>query len=98
MVKRILLYSSANELADSNGKENINKFLESKSNNKRIIKGWAFYDWANSAFALVISVAVFPAYFINTTPDTIPILGMEMLLFLLLFLFLQARRTRAPPI
>lgn len=78
MVKRILLYSSANELADSNGKENINKFLESKSNNKRIIKGWAFYDWANSAFALVISVAVFPAYFINTTPDTIPILGMEI--------------------
>lgn len=52
--------------------------MEIRLNDERIVRGWAFFDWANSAFALVISVAIFPAYFINSTPDTIPILGMEI--------------------
>ena len=52
--------------------------MEIRLNDKRIVRGWAFFDWANSAFALVISVAVFPAYFIKMTPDTIPILGMDI--------------------
>lgn len=39
-------------------------------NDKRIINGWAFYDWANSSYALVISSAIFPAYFLEvTTPN-----------------------------
>lgn len=49
--------------------------METTLNDKRIIRAWSFFDWANSAFALVISVAIFPAYFISMTPDTIPILG-----------------------
>jgi MFS-type transporter involved in bile tolerance (Atg22 family) len=34
-------------------------------NNPRTINGWAFFDWANSAYALVITVAIFPAYFLE---------------------------------
>lgn len=49
-----------------------------KLNDKRIIRAWAFFDWANSAFALVISVAIFPAYFLQTTPDVIPMFGMHI--------------------
>lgn len=42
-------------------------------NNPRTINAWAFFDWANSAFALVITVAIFPAYFIEVTNDSINI-------------------------
>jgi UMF1 family MFS transporter len=31
--------------------------------NKKIIKGWVFYDWANSVYNLVISSAIFPIFF-----------------------------------
>ncbi|TNE54592.1 MAG: MFS transporter [Bacteroidetes bacterium] len=31
--------------------------------NKRIIRGWVFYDWANSVYNLVISSAVFPIFY-----------------------------------
>jgi len=31
--------------------------------NKRIINAWAFYDWANSAYPLVITTAIFPMYY-----------------------------------
>lgn len=31
--------------------------------NPRIIRAWTFYDWANSAYSLVISSALFPIYF-----------------------------------
>jgi UMF1 family MFS transporter len=34
-------------------------------NNPRTINGWAFFDWANSAYALVITVAIFPGYFLE---------------------------------
>lgn len=47
-------------------------------NNKKIITGWAFFDWANSAFALVITVAIFPGYFLALTDDTVNILGLRM--------------------
>lgn len=46
-------------------------------NNKRVINGWAFFDWANSAFALVITAAIFPAYYVAVTDDTITVLGAE---------------------
>lgn len=32
-------------------------------NDKRTINGWALFDWANSAYALTIMVAVFPPYY-----------------------------------
>ena len=30
---------------------------------KKIINGWAMYDWANSVYNLVITSTIFPAYF-----------------------------------
>ncbi|HPK09019.1 MAG TPA: MFS transporter [Saprospiraceae bacterium] len=44
-------------------------------NDKKTINAWAFFDWANSAYALVISTAVFPIFFIAYTPDKVDILG-----------------------
>ncbi len=35
--------------------------------NKKIIKAWAFYDWANSVYSLVISTAVFPIFYSSMT-------------------------------
>lgn len=47
---------------------------------KRVINGWAMYDWANSVYNLVITTTFFPIYFIAAThhyfkSDTIPFLG-----------------------
>jgi UMF1 family MFS transporter len=38
-----------------------------KIGDKKLIKGWAFYDWANSVYSLVISTAVFPLYYSAVT-------------------------------
>lgn len=35
--------------------------------NKKIIRGWVFYDWANSVYNLVISSAIFPIFYDNRT-------------------------------
>ena len=47
---------------------------------KKIINGWAMYDWANSVYNLVITTTFFPAYYAAVTsvknfPDGIPFLG-----------------------
>ena len=47
---------------------------------KRVITGWAMYDWANSVYNLVITTTFFPIYFIAAThhhfkSDEIPFLG-----------------------
>ena len=34
---------------------------------KKLINAWAFYDWANSVYSLVISTAVFPIYYSSLT-------------------------------
>ncbi len=47
-----------------------------KKNDKKIVNAWALFDWANSAYALVISTAIFPVYFIKFTPDVINMGGM----------------------
>ncbi len=31
--------------------------------NKKVVRAWTFYDWANSAYSLVINSALFPIYF-----------------------------------
>ena len=48
-----------------------------KKNDKKVVNAWALFDWANSAYALVISTAVFPVYFIASTPDIINLFGVE---------------------
>ena len=42
-------------------------------NDPRTIRAWAFFDWANSSYALVISVAIFPAYYTSITSEQITI-------------------------
>lgn len=42
-------------------------------NDKKTIRSWALFDWANSAYSLVISTAIFPIYFTANTPNIIEI-------------------------
>jgi UMF1 family MFS transporter len=42
--------------------------METK-NNKRTIRAWAMFDWANSAYNLVITSTIFPAYYVAVTAD-----------------------------
>lgn len=47
---------------------------------KKVINGWAMYDWANSVYNLVITTTFFPIYFLASTQDhfkstKIPFLG-----------------------
>ena len=38
-----------------------------KKGSPKLIKAWAFYDWANSVYPLVISTAIFPIYYSTMT-------------------------------
>ena len=40
---------------------------KSEKGSKKLTKAWAFYDWANSVYPLVISTAVFPIYYSSIT-------------------------------
>lgn len=42
-------------------------------NDKRTINAWAFFDWANSSYALTIAVAIFPAYYAAVTFDEVAV-------------------------
>ena len=46
---------------------------------KKIVNGWAMYDWANSVYNLVITSTIFPAYYESVTKvggdDTVEFLG-----------------------
>ena len=52
---------------------------------KKVINGWAMYDWANSVYNLVITSTIFPAYYEAvtgdgkeaTTHDTVRLFGRE---------------------
>src|SRR5690606_34708862 len=39
------------------------------SSNKKLHKAWAMYDWANSAYNLVITSTIFPAYYTAVTTN-----------------------------
>ena len=34
---------------------------------KKVVNGWAMYDWANSVYNLVITATMFPAYYEEVT-------------------------------
>jgi UMF1 family MFS transporter len=38
-----------------------------QKDNKKIITAWAFYDWANSVYPLVITSTIFPIYYLSVT-------------------------------
>lgn len=41
-----------------------------QKNDKKVIRSWAFFDWANSAYNLVITSTIFPAYYTIITTTT----------------------------
>ncbi|MBD0377153.1 MAG: MFS transporter, partial [Flavisolibacter sp.] len=49
---------------------------------KKVINGWAMYDWANSVYSLVINTTFFPIYFLGVTKaaygeNKVPFLGLS---------------------
>jgi len=36
---------------------------------RKVVNGWAMYDWANSVYNLVITTTFFPIYFIAVTKN-----------------------------
>jgi UMF1 family MFS transporter len=38
---------------------------------RKVVNGWAMYDWANSAYNLVITTTIFPAYYDAITSKTV---------------------------
>jgi len=50
-----------------------------KKGDKKLYRSWAFYDWANSVYSLVISSAIFPIYYetltVTETTDRVYFLG-----------------------
>jgi MFS transporter, UMF1 family len=55
--------------------------IQLKKGDKKIITAWSFYDWANSAYNLVITSTIFPIYYIAVTKtdlsDKVNFLGRE---------------------
>ena len=47
-------------------------------NDKKIINAWAMFDWANSAYSLVISTAIFPTYFESVYKDGLSFSGQNI--------------------
>ena len=45
---------------------------------KKMENAWAIFDWANSVYALVISAAVFPAYFLSVTDPVLNFYGWKI--------------------
>jgi len=61
--------------------------------NKKVINAWAFYDWANSVYPLVISTAIFPIFFDANTEEFLLFFGvafnnMELYSYTISFSFL----------
>lgn len=50
---------------DNNASPQLSDSIE--KNDRKTIHAWAMYDWANSAYALVIVSAIFPAYYNEIT-------------------------------
>ncbi len=42
---------------------------------KKVINGWAMYDWANSSYSLIIVSAIFPAYYTFIAPEKVNFIG-----------------------
>lgn len=44
-------------------------------NDPKTIRAWTMYDWANSAYSLVITSSIFPIYYAANTPAIVNFLG-----------------------
>jgi UMF1 family MFS transporter len=52
---------------------------------KKVINAWAFYDWANSVYPLVITTAIFPIFYESTAYHTIEQVNGEEVKYLEIF-------------
>lgn len=50
-----------------------------KKGDKLTIRAWAFYDWANSVYALVVTTAIFPIYYEAVTDSTLNLFGIQFI-------------------
>ncbi len=57
----------------------MNRKIPLEKGEKKLINAWAFYDWANSVYPLVISSTIFPIYFtaLSSGTKTIAFLGFD---------------------
>lgn len=47
------------------------KIMKQIKGDKRVIRGWIMYDWANSAYQLTVTSVVFPVYYQAVTKGTV---------------------------
>jgi UMF1 family MFS transporter len=75
------LENQKGERQDGKSKEAVPGSILQK-NDRKTIHSWAMYDWANSVYMLVITSAIFPAYFNQVTrvggSDQVQFLGMAI--------------------
>jgi UMF1 family MFS transporter len=50
-----------------------------EQNNKKIINAWTFYDWANSAYPLVITTAIFPIFYEAVVPEKVDFFNFKLI-------------------
>lgn len=69
------------EILDDNLPET--KTLSSGKGDKKVMNAWAFYDWANSVYPLVITTAIFPIFYEAITKsegsDVVSFFGFEFI-------------------
>lgn len=56
-----------------------------EKNNPKTIRAWAFYDWANSVYSLVIATAIFPIFYTSQTQNDLRIVGGDELTYVRFF-------------
>lgn len=57
---------------------NSNKNKEIQKGDKKVMNGWAFYDWANSVYPLVITTAIFPIFYEKYVDEKVMFMGFEL--------------------
>jgi UMF1 family MFS transporter len=53
--------------------------MNQNMDDKKTIRAWTYYDWANSAYSLIITSAIFPAYYSAIVPEKVMIGGVTYL-------------------
>lgn len=56
-----------------------------KKGDKKIINAWAFYDWANSVYPLVITTAIFPVFYEASVYHTTEVVNGEEVKYVTIF-------------
>lgn len=53
----------------------VNNDININKSNSKVKNAWAFYDWANSVYPLVITTAIFPLFYEIKTPEFVEFFG-----------------------